>query len=70
MALLLIGYFGSFIMYVISIFSALWLMEKIGRKQPETWQERGLLAAQWAAGVTVVQAVAQAVSMIYIGVFL
>jgi hypothetical protein len=67
MLLLLWGYLFSFIMYSISIFFALLLMEIIGKKRPGTWQSRSYLAALWAAGAVMVQLIAHITSVVYLG---
>jgi uncharacterized membrane protein YcaP (DUF421 family) len=67
MLLIFLCYLFSFCSYLICIYVALLIMEKIGKKRPSTMANRASLAAMLAFGPIMVQLIANAVSIVYLG---
>ncbi len=67
MIILVLEYLFNCFFYSLSIYFALLLMEKTGKKRPATKLARAGLAVIWAAGATLLQLVVQATSMVYWG---
>ncbi len=69
MLLLLLGYFLNFIMYSVSVYLALLLMENIGKRRPGMWRGRITLAGLWAAGTIMLQLMVQVTLLVYTDIF-
>jgi hypothetical protein len=67
MLLILYMYLFNFLFYSVSVFLALLIMEKFNKKRPSTLFDRAGLAMVLASGVTMLQLIVNAVSMVYRG---
>jgi len=66
MLLLLYGYLFNFFFYSLSVFIALFIIEKLGKIRLGTFQERAVMAVICGAGVTMLQLIANAASVVYV----
>ncbi|MPN46899.1 hypothetical protein SDC9_194498 [bioreactor metagenome] len=66
MLLLVYGYLFNFFFYSVSVFIALLIIGKLGKVRPSGWQERAVMAVVCGAGVTLIQLISHAATVIYV----